>query len=125
LQNIFSGNALALTASVYDVYADFISHGEIYHRITILYSDDVYASGRYVLDPLRGNRMTTPQLLSGYLAYYADEKDVHWYIGKGYSPLLIKDDFIHYDANEQVSIDEISAPVFVSDDTILEEEILS
>jgi hypothetical protein len=55
-----------------------------------VYADDPDASGRYVLDPLRGAKTTAPQKISDYLAYYNDETDVHRYLGQAYSPLVIK-----------------------------------
>ena len=98
IAKIFSGDLFAISAQIYDVYTTFVVDWErVYHRITFVYTDDPDASGRYVLDTLRGVRTTAPQKLSDYLAYYTDEQDVHRYIGQGYSPSIIKDGFTVYE----------------------------
>lgn len=71
-----------------------------YHRITVVYADDPAASDgaggqRYVLDPLRGSRTTTPQVFADYIAYYDDEIDVRRYIGQAYSPSVINGQSMH------------------------------
>lgn len=98
LEKIFSGDMLAATHQLYDIYIAFIANGKkSYHRTTFIYTNDLENSGRYVLDPLRGAKTITPQKISDYLAYYTDETDVHRYIGQGYSPSVIKDGFMVYE----------------------------
>ena len=112
LVKIFSGDMLAANNQLYDVYSTFIVDWEkTYHRITVLYADDPDASGRYVLDPLRGAKTRVPQKLSNYIGYYDDETDVHRYIGQWYSPSVIKKNITHYDTIAQLFQEDVKVEI--------------
>ncbi len=86
---------------------------KVYHRIAVIYADD---GQRYVLDPLRGAKITSPQKISDYLAYYNDETDVHRYVGQAYSPLEIKKEFTSYKDIAQVFQEIPEEPILTVDE---------